>query len=44
VPGRATRDRRLPLKKVESLASFGEDAARIHVVSLGGAVYRLVAR
>ncbi len=43
--GKASRDRRLPLKQVESLASFGEDArARIYVVSLSGAVYRLAAR
>ncbi len=44
-PGRATRDRQLPLKRIEGLASFGEDAAgRVYVVSLGGAVYRLAAR
>ncbi len=44
-PGRATGDRQLALPQVESLASFGEDAAgRIHVVSLSGAVYRLAAR
>lgn len=43
--GRATKDRQLPLKRIESLASFGEDASRrIYVVSLSGAVYRLAAR
>lgn len=43
--GKATRDRQLPLRKVDALASFGEDGAgRIYVVSLGGAVYRLAAR
>ena len=44
-PGGATEDRALPLKPIESLASFGEDAAgRVYVVSLAGAVYRFVAR
>ncbi len=43
-PGKATGDRQLALPQIESLASFGEDAAgRIHVVSLSGPVYRLAA-
>ena len=42
--GKATSDRQLPLKQIESLASFGEDArGRIYVVSLSGPVYRLAA-
>jgi glucose/arabinose dehydrogenase len=41
-PTSASGDRRLELKKVDSLSSFGEDTrGRIYVVSLGGAVYRL---
>ena len=44
-PGGATGDRQLALPKVESLSSFGEDAAgRIYVVSLSGAVSRLAER
>ena len=43
--GKASKDRQLPLKQIESLASFGEDArGRVYVVSLSGAVYRLAAR
>ncbi|MCW2958482.1 MAG: glucose/sorbosone dehydrogenase-like protein [Solirubrobacterales bacterium] len=41
-PTSASDDRRLELKKVDSLSSFGEDTSgRIYVVSLSGAVYRL---
>jgi glucose/arabinose dehydrogenase len=43
--GRRTTGRALPLPKVESLSSFGEDAAgRVYATSLTGAVYRLAAR
>ncbi len=43
-PGRASADRQLPLKGIEALSSFGEDArGRVHVVSLAGPVYRLAA-
>jgi glucose/arabinose dehydrogenase len=43
-PGRARRDRSLGVRRVASLASFGEDArGRIYVVSLSGPVYRLAA-
>lgn len=43
--GRAAGDRQLPLKKVEALSSFGQDArGRIYVVSTTGPVYRLAAR
>ena len=42
--GRARSVRNTPLK-VDSLSSFGEDArGRVYAVSLGGPVYRLVAR
>ena len=43
---RGARERKvLPLKKVGSLASFGEDArGRVYVVSLEGPIYRLAAR
>jgi hypothetical protein len=38
---RATGDRALPLKRVPSIASFGEDAhGRVYVASLDGPVYR----
>lgn len=41
-PARASGDRRLPLRTVPSLSSFGEDTkGRIYVVSLSGPVYRL---
>ncbi len=41
-PGGAVDDRQLPLKKVSTLASFGQDTlGRIYVVSLEGPVYRL---
>ncbi|UTI65651.1 PQQ-dependent sugar dehydrogenase [Paraconexibacter antarcticus] len=44
-PSGASGDRGLPLKTVQSLSSFGQDnRGRIYVVSLSGAVYRLVAR
>jgi glucose/arabinose dehydrogenase len=43
-PTGARRDRSLGLRRVDSLASFGEDArGRIYVVSLAGPVYRLAA-
>ena len=44
-PGRADGDAAIPgLKKIEQLASFGEDGAgRVYVVSLAGPVYRLAA-
>ena len=44
-PGKADGDAAIPgLKKVEQLASFGEDGAgRVYVVSLSGPVYRLAA-
>ncbi|HYF25655.1 MAG TPA: PQQ-dependent sugar dehydrogenase [Baekduia sp.] len=43
-PGEASDDRALRLRRIESLASFGEDAAgRVYVVSLSGPVYRLAA-
>jgi glucose/arabinose dehydrogenase len=43
--GQRTTGRPLPLPKVESLSSFGEDAAgRVYATSLNGAVYRLAAR
>ncbi len=41
-PTSASGDRRLNLKKVDSLSSFGQDTrGRIFVISLGGAVYHL---
>jgi glucose/arabinose dehydrogenase len=41
-PNSASGDRKLPLKRVQSLSSFGEDTqGRIYVVSLSGPVYRL---
>lgn len=44
-PTGASGDRKLPLKTVQSLSSFGQDnQGRIYVVSLNGPVYRLVAR
>jgi glucose/arabinose dehydrogenase len=44
-PGGASGVRRLPLRTVGSVSSFGEDAqGRVYVVSLGGAVYRFAAR
>jgi glucose/arabinose dehydrogenase len=43
--GGATGDRSLGLPRVQNLSSFGEDGrGRIYVTSLGGPVYRLVAR
>jgi glucose/arabinose dehydrogenase len=43
-PGVRTRARALPLPKVPTVSSFGEDArGRVHVVSLAGPVYRLAA-
>jgi len=43
-PAGARRDRSLGVRRVETLASFGEDArGRIYVVSLSGPVYRLAA-
>ncbi len=44
-PGNADGDAAIPgLRKIEQLASFGEDAAgRVYVVSLTGPVYRLAA-
>ena len=43
-PTGARRDRALGVPRIDSLASFGEDArGRIYVVSLGGPVYRLAA-
>jgi glucose/arabinose dehydrogenase len=43
-PGKATGQRSTGLQ-VDSLSSFGEDArGRVYAVSLGGAVYRIVAR
>jgi glucose/arabinose dehydrogenase len=44
-PGQADGDAAIPgLKKIDQLASFGEDATgRVYVVSLSGPVYRLAA-
>jgi glucose/arabinose dehydrogenase len=44
-PGQADGDAAIPgLKKIDQLASFGEDGAgRVYVVSLSGPVYRLAA-
>jgi glucose/arabinose dehydrogenase len=42
--GRPVRDETLGLPRIESLSSFGEDAAgRVYVTSLAGPVYRLAA-
>ena len=41
-PGAARNDRALPLPRVPSVSSFGEDArGRVYVLSLDGPVYRL---
>jgi glucose/arabinose dehydrogenase len=43
--GRAARVAQVPVKRVSSVSSFGEDASgRVYVTSLDGAVYRLAAR
>ena len=42
---RATGVRRLGLRRVPAVSSFGEDArGRVYVVSLNGPVYRFAAR
>ena len=42
--GRAVPDRKLDLRSVPSISSFGEDGSgRVYVVSLTGPIYRLAA-